>query len=139
MIPPSPARSRLRLASATALVVALGLAVKFRPGLVSGDIGSYLGDALWSMTVFLGWAFLQPAGSTRYLAFAALATAFLIEFSQLYQAAWLNAIRSTTPGYLVLGTTFSWGDLPGYAIGIALAAGLDSRCGKCRPIAPPTE
>lgn len=45
-----------------------------------------------------------------------------VEFSQLYHAPWLGAIRATLPGRLVLGTTFHWPDLPACAVGVLSGA-----------------
>ena len=51
---------------------------------------------------------------------AALAFAFsvTIEFSQLYQAPWINAIRENPVGNLAIGDGFLWSDLVCYAVGI---------------------
>jgi len=49
----------------------------------------------------------------------------LVEFSQLYQAAWLNSIRGTTIGHLVLGSTFSWVDIAAYGVGVLIGALVD--------------
>ncbi|WP_426106044.1 DUF2809 domain-containing protein [Massilia sp. TSP1-1-2] len=112
-------RPRPWLALGLVLVVALGLASRAYPALFPASLGSYTGDALWALMVFLGIAFFKPALSRTRLAGAALAFAWLVEASQLYQAPWINALRATTPGHLVLGTGFQWLDLVAYAAGIA--------------------
>jgi len=43
-----------------------------------------------------------------------------VEFLQLWKPPWLQAVRSTFPGRMVLGTTFSWWDFPAYAVGSLL-------------------
>jgi hypothetical protein len=78
------------------------------------------GDALWALMVFVGFGFLLPRASTLVIALLALIFAWGVEFSQIYHAPWINAIRATIPGRLVLGTTFNWPDLPAYAVGVAL-------------------
>ena len=50
---------------------------------------------------------------------------FVIEFSQLYQADWINAVRATTIGALVLGSGFLWTDLVCYTIGVGLGFAID--------------
>ena len=45
-----------------------------------------------------------------------LATCFL-EFLQLWQPTWLQMIRSTFLGRVLLGDTFSWWDFPSYFVG----------------------
>jgi hypothetical protein len=43
-----------------------------------------------------------------------------VDFSQLYNAPWLDAVRATIPGKLVLGNTFYWPGLVAYAVGIVI-------------------
>jgi hypothetical protein len=85
------------------------------------------GDALWALMVFVGFGFLLPRESTLLVALLALTFAWGIEFSQLYHAPWIDAIRATIPGKLVLGSTFAWPDLLAYAVGIALGAWAEWR------------
>ncbi len=115
-------RNRGWLAFGIVLVIAVGLASRASPSLFPAALGSHTGDALWALMVFLGIAFIKPALPGPRVAVAALAFAWVIEASQLYQANWINAIRATTPGQLVLGTGFQWMDLLAYALGIG--AGL---------------
>ena len=106
-------------------VIALGLASRRFPFLFPAWLGKYPGDALWAAMVFLGYALLKPTWPTRRLAVAALATSFLVEFSQLYHAPWLDAIRGNFIGHLVLGSEFSRVDLVAYVVGVAIGAGLE--------------
>ena len=80
----------------------------------------YPEDALWSLMVFLGFGFLFPTHKTHYCAVYALLFSFGIEFSQLYQAGWLNEIRNTILGHLVLGSGFDRMDFLAYSLGILL-------------------
>jgi len=48
----------------------------------------------------------------------------MVEISQLYQVEWLNNIRSTTLGRLVLGQGFLWSDIISYTVGITIATFL---------------
>ena len=43
-----------------------------------------------------------------------------IEVSQLYHAEWIDSIRATTLGGLVLGYGFLWNDLVAYIIGVGV-------------------
>ena len=122
---PTP-RSRPWLLAGFLAVIALGLASRKYPFLFPAFLGKYPGDALWALMVFVGCAFFKPRASIRHLATVALAVSFLVEFSQLYQAPWINAIRHTTMGHLVLGSTFSWGDMAAYAVGVVVGALLDA-------------
>lgn len=49
---------------------------------------------------------------------SSLALAFLVEISQLYHARWIDSIRQTALGGLVLGFGFLWTDLVCYSVGI---------------------
>lgn len=122
----STPRSRLWLLAGFIAVIALGLASRRYPFLFPALLGKYPGDALWALMVFVGLGFFKPRASTRQLAMAALLISWLVEFSQLYQVPWLNALRSTTMGHLVLGSRFSWPDLVAYAVGVAIGALLDA-------------
>ena len=113
-------RSRIWLALCLMIVMASGLASRKFPSLFPAVFGSHTGDAFWALMVFLGLAFLKPGLSGTRLACAALAFSYLVELSQLYQAPWINQIRATTPGHLVLGTGFQWRDLIAYVIGISV-------------------
>ena len=119
-VPAAPfRRHRSWLACGVLVVIGLGLASRKYPMLFPAVLGSYLGDALWALMVLLAIAFIKPDLRGSRLAGAALAFCWLIEASQLYQAPWINAIRATTPGHLVLGTGFQWLDLVAYAVGVA--------------------
>jgi hypothetical protein len=119
-------RNRIWLALAVLVVIGVGLASRRFPAVFPAAFGSYTGDALWALMVFLGIAFLRPAMSGARVACAALVFSYLIEIAQLYQAPWINAIRATTFGHLVLGTGFQWLDLLAYAIGIAMGLLCDT-------------
>ncbi len=82
----------------------------------------YGGDALWALMVFIGCGFLFPRAATVMLALMALCFSWSVEFSQIYHAPWIDALRATLPGRLILGSVFNWPDLPAYALGIGLGA-----------------
>jgi hypothetical protein len=83
------------------------------------------GDALWSLMVFLGMAFLRPAAKTPTVAMAALLFSYIIEFTQLYHAPWIDYLRSHRLGELILGSTFNWPDFGSNTVGVLLAVVLD--------------
>ncbi|WP_106141029.1 DUF2809 domain-containing protein [Spirosoma oryzae] len=85
----------------------------------------YVGDSLWALMVFFGFAVLFPRWPTRTTAVVALLFCFGIEFSQVYHAPWIDAIRATTLGGLVLGFSFVWSDLLCYSVGIAVGVFID--------------
>jgi len=75
---------------------------------------SIIYEILW---IFIFAAiFSDPKHIKRITVGVALGTCFL-EFLQLWKPLWLQSIRSTTLGSLILGNTFSWLDFPAYFIG----------------------
>lgn len=118
-------RSRPRYALGIALVIGAGLLWRSQSLPLSPFLSKYGGDALWALMVFLGFGFLFNRISTLRLALIALGFAWGVEFSQLYQADWIDWIRATWIGRHVLGVTFNWPDLLAYAIGVASGAGLE--------------
>jgi len=119
-------RSRWRYALATLAVIGLGLASRRFTWLFPAALGKYPGDALWALMVFTAMAMVWPRASTAWLAVAAITLSFAVEFSQLYQAPWINAIRATTLGHLALGSGFGWIDLAAYAVGVGIGALADA-------------
>ena len=118
-------RNRVFNAVATIFVIALGLASRRFPGLLPTIFRKYPGDVLWALMVYFGLGFFRKSASILSLAVLALSISYLDEFSQLYQAPWINTIRSTTFGHLVLGSTFSWQDILSYTIGVSFGVLLE--------------
>jgi hypothetical protein len=115
-------RNRPMYALLVALVIGSGLL--WRSGLLplSSFLAKYGGDSLWALVVFLCFGFAFPRTSTMRIGLAAVCFAWSVEFLQLYHAPWIDAIRSTLIGRLVLGTSFNMPDLIAYVMGIALGA-----------------
>jgi hypothetical protein len=88
-------------------------------------VAAYAGDTLYATMVFVALGILTPRASTARLAATALAISCAIEISQLHHAPWIDAIRRTLPGALVLGYGFLWSDVACYAAGVALGAGVE--------------
>jgi hypothetical protein len=115
---------RNRLAYAVAVGVVIGTGLVWRSGLIAlpNFVAKYGGDALWALVVFLCLGFVFHRSSPMRIALAAVCFAWAIEFLQLYHGEWIDAVRSTRPGQLLLGSTFNSPDLIAYVIGIALGA-----------------
>jgi len=122
---PLPSRNRVLYAALAVAVVAGGLLWRSHFMSLPPVMSKYGGDALWALMVFVGFGFLIPRASTLLLASLALSFCWGIEFSQLYHAPWIDAVRATVPGRLVLGSTFNWPDLPAYALGIGIGAWVE--------------
>jgi hypothetical protein len=83
-------------------------------------VPQWVGDLLWALMVYLMVRVLLINDSIKQVAIISLAFCFVIEISQLYQADWINQIRQTLPGRLILGQGFLWSDLLAYTGGIAI-------------------
>jgi hypothetical protein len=80
----------------------------------------FIGDVLWALMIYFIMRFLFiKAGIARIIIYSLL-FCYAIEFSQLYKAPWIDSLRHTLFGRLVLGDTFLWGDLLSYTGGIAI-------------------
>ncbi|MBC8154056.1 MAG: DUF2809 domain-containing protein [Bacteroidetes bacterium] len=112
-------RNRVIYGILTLATLLLGLASRR----FSGDlpfVRAYLGDALWALMVFFGIALVFNRWPTRTVVLATLLFSFGIEFSQLYHAPWVDGLRHTRLGGLVLGFGFLWTDLLCYTVGIGV-------------------
>lgn len=98
----------------------VGIASRLSADRLPGFIAAYAGDTLWALAAFLGLGLVRPRASTRTIACLAMAFSVAIEISQLYHAPWIDSIRRTTLGGLILGFGFLWSDLACYAVGVGL-------------------
>lgn len=112
-------RNRIAYGLLTLIVLFIGLASRRFLG-DSSFVKTYVGDVLWALMVFLGLAFLFTRLPAKLIALFTLVFAFSIEISQLYHAPWIDRLRATQLGGLVLGFTFVWSDLLCYCIGILI-------------------
>lgn len=121
-----PPRPRWQTLVLLALTIALGLASRRFRGELPELVGAYAGDALWATAAYLGVTLLAPRVSIAVAAGLAGAIALGVEVSQLWKPAWLEAIRHTRLGGLVLGFDFVWSDLACYAVGVGIGAAVDA-------------
>ena len=112
-------RARLPFAIAALVVIAFGLFSR-SPAAPPGLFATYGGDVLWATLVYLLFRSLYPPLAIWRAALYAALFALAIEVSQLYHAPWIDAIRQTWLGGLVLGFSFLWSDLACYSVGILL-------------------
>ncbi len=101
--------------------IALGLASRKFGDYLPAFVAEYAGDTLWAAMLFFGISFLGAHIRLLTRFGAALLFSYAIEVSQLYQADWINEIRNTTLGALVLGHGFLWSDIVCYTVGVILA------------------
>lgn len=123
--PESKLRNRIIYFFLTLLVISLGLFTRKIAYQLPEMINLYLGDALWALMIFLATGFIFNKIKTLSALTIALCFCFLIEVSQLYHAAWIDAIRQTTLGGLILGFGFLWSDMLAYTVGVVFGAMLE--------------
>ncbi|PMC36087.1 DUF2809 domain-containing protein [Bacillus sp. UMB0899] len=116
---------RIFYLTAIIITILLGLASRKYSSLIWEFVALNAGDILWAMMVYFGLRFLLNSKSMLLAAFLSFLFSFGIEFSQLYQAGWLNQIRDTLFGGLILGKGFLLVDLVRYSIGIFSAVIID--------------
>lgn len=106
--------------------VLLGLSSRKFSILFPEIINQYLGDALWALMVYWLFRFIKPSLTFLNTSLFALLFSYSIEISQLYHANWIDSIRKTTLGGLILGFGFLWSDILAYSIGVFIGFLLDT-------------
>jgi hypothetical protein len=120
-------RNRLIYFAGVWMVVALGVASRKYASSLPQFVGAYVGDALWALMVFLGMGFIFARRSTNWIAMVSLGFCWVIELSQLYHAPWIDDLRHTRIGGLILGFGFLWSDLVSYFVGISTGWLIEER------------
>jgi hypothetical protein len=113
--------SRFTYLSLIVITVVLGLLSRHIDG-----IPLFIGDILWATMIYFGFRFLFIKKPTKFIILASLLFCYAIEFSQLYQAPWINNIRHTVIGGLILGEVFLWGDMLSYTIGVGIGVLIET-------------
>ena len=121
----TPSRNRAVYAVLVAATIVVGLASRRFGHALPAFVADYLPDALYALMAFWLAGLLLPRTGTARVALAAVCFCYAIEMSQLYQAPWINAVRHTTLGGLVLGFGFLWSDIVCYSVGVLFGAGCE--------------
>lgn len=116
---------------AVVITILLGLASRKYSQLLPLFIAENAGDTIWAGMVYFGFRFLFVGKSRLTAIILSFLFSYTIEFSQLYQAVWVNQIRGTVLGSLILGKGFLVVDLFRYTVGIITAALVDRGCLIC--------
>lgn len=116
---------RITYISTVIITILLGLASRKFSHLLLLFVAQNAGDVLWAMMVYFGLRFLLVRTSLLTAILLSFLFSFGIEFSQLYQANWINQMRGTVLGALILGKGFLAVDLIRYATGILIGTVLD--------------
>ena len=119
--------------SGSRVIYLVGIAITIILGLLSRQftvIPLFIGDILWATMVYFIIRFLFIKGTIKQIAIYSLLFCYSIEFSQLYKAPWIDNLRHSLFGHLVLGDTFLWGDMLCYTVGVVLGILVDRRVQK---------
>ncbi|MBF4484078.1 MULTISPECIES: DUF2809 domain-containing protein [unclassified Flavobacterium] len=79
------------------------------------------GDFLYAVMMYVLIRILLIEKKANQILFFSLLICYTIEFSQLYQADWINEFRNTLLGRYTLGLGFLWSDILAYTFGALIA------------------
>jgi hypothetical protein len=105
--------------------IVVGLVVHWYGTILPVAVRDILGDALWAMMIAWLIGAILPQKPIVARAAVALVICWIVEFSQAYHQEFLDSVRNTAVGQLVLGSGFDVRDLGAYALGVAAALGLE--------------
>ena len=113
-------KQRIIYFSLFSITIGLGLMSKKFNLYLPDWLNLYLGDSLWGLMIFFAISFILVSYSLKKIVLLSLVVCYTVEFSQLYHANWIDKIRNTRVGHLILGNVFVWSDLVAYTLGIIL-------------------
>ena len=114
-------RRRLPYLCALLALCALGLLMRRRNAVSPDFFTLYFPDTSWTMAVYCAFGLVFCKDARLHFP-AALGVSFLVELSQLWHPPFLETLRATTLGGLVLGYGFLWSDLLCYTVGACICA-----------------
>ncbi|MGC5775403.1 DUF2809 domain-containing protein [Paenibacillus pabuli] len=118
-------KGRLIYFIAVILTMAAGLASRHFGELLPDFVHEHFGDALWAGMIYFGVRMVWINRSRELALIVSLVFSWAIECSQMIQTSWLNDVRSTMLGALILGHGFLVMDLLRYAVGILCVYAID--------------
>ena len=116
---------RIVYMAATCIILVAGLSTRVLAQYFPDFIATHFGDALWAAMIYCGFRVIGARKSLKWSLILSLMFCLTIELSQLYQPGWLNTIRGTLLGGLILGKGFLIVDLIRYAVGIMIIYFID--------------
>ncbi len=118
-------RRRIPFLCALLILCAAGLLVRSRHAVSPIFFTAYFPDAAWTMAVYCGFGLLFCRDARLHFP-AALGVSVLIELTQLWHPPFLEALRATTLGGLILGYGFLRSDLICYTVGACVCAAIET-------------
>ncbi len=120
----SPTPKRLTSFIILIIIIILGLYSRSISGNFTKIID--LKDLLWAMMVYFLFRIVFIEWPIKRVAVSTLLFSIVIEVSQLYHSQWIDKLRETFLGGIILGTSFVWSDFIAYSVGIGLCILLES-------------
>ena len=120
-----PWKKRITFVALALIAIPIGLASRQDELRLPAFITEHAGDAIWTALVYCCISACSPNSKVITMISLTLGFAFCVEFSQLYHAPWLDSIRDTTLGGLVLGEQFIWVDLLRYLAGAMFCGAIE--------------
>ena len=114
---------RLIYAGSIVALSVIALVVRRANGQTPNFFNTYFPDTAWTMAGYCLLGLLFDRSPLCNLV-GALAISYLVELSQLWHPAFLEALRATRLGGLILGYGFLWSDLICYTVGALLCFGV---------------
>ena len=118
-------RKRSTYASIIVMIVIMGLGSRYFALYLPRWVNLYFGDFLWAIMNFFLIGLIFRKKNTVWVIVIALVYCYFVEISQLYHFPWLETLRQTKLGGLILGRGFLWSDLISYTFGIAIGAFIE--------------
>jgi Protein of unknown function (DUF2809) len=115
---------RMRYLVLAIATIAVGVMVHLGGSFLPPVARDVIGDALWAMMMVWWMGVAAPRLPLRTRGLAALAICIGVELSQRYHTPFLDALRRTLPGHLLLGSGYDPRDLLAYAAGVVVAVVL---------------
>jgi glycopeptide antibiotics resistance protein len=105
------------------VIICIGLYSKRMTGIITEIID--FKDVVWAMMVYFLFRIVFIDWSIKKIAVIGILFSFMVEVSQLYHADWIDKLRETYLGELILGSGFVWSDLLAYLCGIGFGIIID--------------
>ncbi|WP_017304284.1 DUF2809 domain-containing protein [Spirulina subsalsa] len=107
------------------LIIPLGLSAKFYQGWGSAWVNDSFSSIFYEMAWCLVFFLIFPRRQAIWpIALGVFLCTSILEFLQLWHPPWLQTIRATLLGRLILGVAFDWSDFLYYVIGSVLGGFL---------------
>lgn len=118
--------NRILYSAVIIITIVTGIFIRIKKAWFPDIVNLYLGDIFYAFMMYYIVSFIAINKKSIFCGLLALIICYSIELSQLYQAVWINEIRQTIPGRLILGSGFLWSDLLAYFLGILAALLIDN-------------